>query len=110
MAKDESRHKMVRAAQGDAEAREARLAYRLLRRVARGSLVEVRLETGRKHQIRWQFSARGFPILGDKKYGSRRPFPAGIALHARSLAFDHPISRQRIELIAPLPSAWGDSS
>ena len=65
-----------------ADAKEARLEYRLLRRVERYSLLEVTLLTGRKHQIRVQLSSRGLPIVGDLKYGSRHRFPAGIALHA----------------------------
>jgi 23S rRNA pseudouridine1911/1915/1917 synthase len=107
MLKDENQRRMVRTHPGTTGAQEAKLTYRLIRRIADDSLVEIQPETGRKHQIRVQFSAHGNPILGDKKYGSRRTFPSGIALHARSLAFDHPISKQRMELIAPLPEAWG---
>jgi 23S rRNA pseudouridine1911/1915/1917 synthase len=106
MLKDESQRRMVRTHRGVAGAQEAKLAYRTIRRVADDSLVEIQPETGRKHQIRLQSSAHGYPILGDKKYGSRRPFPSGIALHARSLAFDHPISKQRIELVARTPETW----
>jgi 23S rRNA pseudouridine1911/1915/1917 synthase len=106
MAKDESQRRMVRTGRGATGAQEAKLSYRVIRQVADGSLVEIRPETGRKHQIRLQCSAHGYPILGDKKYGSRRPFPSGIALHACSLAFDHPISKQRMELIAPVPEVW----
>jgi 23S rRNA pseudouridine1911/1915/1917 synthase len=49
---------------------------------------------------------RGHPILGDRKYGSRRGWPAGIALHARRLCFVHPVKGDRLELQAPLPEAW----
>jgi 23S rRNA-/tRNA-specific pseudouridylate synthase len=70
------------------------------------SLLEVRLLTGRKHQIRVQLSHTGFPILGDRKYGSRRPFPTGIALHSRRLVIEHPVSKMQLEIEAPLPSAW----
>ena len=87
-------------------AQEARLTYRLLGRLPAGWYVEIVLETGRKHQIRVQFGDRGWPILGDRRYGSQRSFPSGIALHARQLAFDHPISRQRIVLSAPVPRVW----
>jgi len=87
-------------------AREARLRYRRLELVGGNSLLEIELQTGRKHQIRLQLSDRGHPILGDRKYGSQRPFPAGIALHARRLAFLHPVRREPIELEAPLPSSW----
>ncbi|HEV3416156.1 MAG TPA: RluA family pseudouridine synthase [Pirellulales bacterium] len=109
IAKNEGLRRMVRVGCGALGAQEARLAYRLLRQVPDGSLIEVRPETGRKHQIRVQFSSRGFPVLGDQKYGSRRPFSSGIALHARRLALDHPISKDRIEFTAPVPVAWRSS-
>lgn len=70
--------------------REARLAYRLLETAPDGAaLVLVRLYTGRTHQIRAQFAARGLPLLGDGKYGSRVKLPY-IALWASRLTFPHP--------------------
>jgi 23S rRNA pseudouridine1911/1915/1917 synthase len=89
-----------------AGAQEARLSYRRLRSLASGSLVEVELGTGRKHQIRAQLADRGHPILGDRKYGSRKEFQSGIALHARRLAFSHPTTGERIELVAHVPASW----
>ncbi|RUL82518.1 RluA family pseudouridine synthase [Tautonia sociabilis] len=62
--------------------------------------------TGRTHQLRVQASSRGLPILGDAHYGSDRPFPVGIALHARSLAIRHPMLRTEMLLTAPLPDHW----
>ena len=85
---------------------EARLTYRTLKRLEGLSLVEVELQTGRKHQIRLQFSTHGHPVVGDRKYGSQRKFAAGIALHARRLVVSHPTTEQRVELVAPLPEAW----
>ena len=87
-------------------AKEARLSYHRLAAVEGDWLVEVELETGRKHQIRLQLAHRGHPILGDRKYGSPRKWPSGIALHARRLVIDHPVGGERLELIAPLPSGW----
>ncbi|OHB66750.1 MAG: hypothetical protein A2V70_09965 [Planctomycetes bacterium RBG_13_63_9] len=87
-------------------AKEARLSYRRVERLAADSLLEVLLETGRKHQIRLQLAHRGYPILGDRKYGSRRRWPSGIALHARRLVIQHPVRGQPLELEAPLPAAW----
>ena len=87
-------------------AKEARLKYRRVAIVHRDSLVEVELETGRKHQIRVQWADRGHPILGDAKYGSRRSFSSGIALHARRLVFMHPVQGEPIELVAPMPASW----
>jgi 23S rRNA pseudouridine1911/1915/1917 synthase len=71
-------------------------------------LVEIRPLTGRKHQIRIQLAARGAAIVGDVKYGSRLPFGPGIALHARSISFRHPVRSERIELLAPWPDSWRD--
>ncbi len=91
---------------GDPDALEAALLVRRLAAQNGLVLLEIELETGRKHQIRVQLSVEGMPILGDRKYGSRRPFGAGIALHARRLAFRHPIDDRLIQVTAPLPPAW----
>ncbi len=85
---------------------EARLSYRRLKLVDDCSLVEIELETGRKHQIRLQMANRGHPIVGDKKYGSHRPFPGGIALHCRRLIIDHPTKKTPLEIVAPPPNTW----
>jgi 23S rRNA pseudouridine1911/1915/1917 synthase len=106
MAKDESQQRMIRTSPHAAGAQEARLAYRVLRSLTDATVVEVRPETGRKHQIRLQFAVRGYQILGDKKYGNRRTFPAGIALHARKLSFDHPTTKGRIVFTASVPAGW----
>lgn len=87
-------------------AREARLSYRRLKALGSNSLLEVELETGRKHQIRLQLSHHGHPIVGDRKYGSRVPFPAGIALHSRRLVVSHPTTAARLDFEAPLPGTW----
>lgn len=87
-------------------AKEARLSYRRLQTLSEASLVEVALETGRKHQIRLQLAHHGHPIVGDRKYGSLRTFPSGIALHARRLVVAHPVSGNPVELVAPLPPSW----
>jgi 23S rRNA pseudouridine1911/1915/1917 synthase len=70
------------------------------------SLVEVQLLTGRKHQIRVQLSHAGFPVWGDRKYGGRRTFPSGIALHSGRLSLVHPVSKMQLEIEAPLPACW----
>ena len=98
----------------DPNAREAILHYRVLRRYDWGAWLEVKLETGRMHQIRLQAGSRGFPILGDMQYGSLVPFGEqhddvrlrGIALHARSIEFMHPMTREPLTLTAALPPAW----
>ncbi len=69
------------------------------------SLLEIRLETGRHHQIRSQLAAHGHPIKGDLKYGSKRSNKDGsIHLHARKIAFEHPVRKTPMEIVAPLPS------
>jgi 23S rRNA pseudouridine1911/1915/1917 synthase len=73
---------------------------------SRASLLEVRPLTGRKHQIRLQLSHAGFPIVGDRKYGSSRQFAAGIALHSRRLVIEHPVSKMQLGIEAPLPASW----
>lgn len=104
--KDESRRRMVVARPGDPAAKEARLRYRRVRRVGAGWLLEIDLLTGRKHQIRLQLAERGFPIWGETKYAHEAPFAEGLALHARRLVVEHPVRREPVELIAPLPDTW----
>ena len=106
MSKDESQQRMVVRTKKTADAQEARLKYQTLREFADGTLVEVELLTGRKHQIRVQLAAAGHPILGDQKYGSDQAFPAGIALHARILTIEHPTLKKAMTFNARLPKAW----
>ena len=102
---NDTRHRKAFRTHSD-EGKESRLRYRKLRQVSQCSLIEIQLETGRKHQIRIQLSARGFPIRGDIKYGAKMSFPGGIALHAWKLTFSHPTTKERIELTAPLPQTF----
>jgi 23S rRNA pseudouridine1911/1915/1917 synthase len=108
--KDE-RHRRVRiAAPAAPGAQEARLRYKLLQQLNRRddySLLEIELGTGRKHQIRVQLAHHGHPIVGDQKYGGRDSLAAGIALHSRRLVVEHPTLHTPIEVVAPLPKAWG---
>lgn len=85
--------------------KEAALSYKYLASSDRYHLVEVHLETGRKHQIRVQLASIGCPIKGDLKYGDRRSNPDGsISLRAQRIRFIHPVSGQLIDVSAPLPS------
>ena len=84
--------------------KKAVLDYRLIGRSENYYLLEVDLKTGRHHQIRCQLAKMGCPIKGDLKYGSPRSNPDGsICLHARRVRFVHPVSKELIELKAPLP-------
>lgn len=85
-------------------AKKARLHYRLLARSERYYLIEIRLLTGRHHQIRCQLAKMGCPIKGDLKYGAPRSNPDGsISLLSRFVSFTHPVSRQLISVEAPVP-------
>jgi 23S rRNA pseudouridine1911/1915/1917 synthase len=85
-------------------AQKAVLCYRLLAHGERYDLLEIDLKTGRHHQIRCQLAKIGFPVKGDLKYGSQRSNPdGGINLHARSIAFIHPVSGQPLTIVADTP-------
>lgn len=84
--------------------KQALLRYRLLCSLTRYHLLEVELLTGRHHQIRCQLAHIGCPIRGDLKYGYPRSNPDGsICLHARRVIFDHPVSHELIDVVAPVP-------
>jgi 23S rRNA pseudouridine1911/1915/1917 synthase len=82
----------------------ARLQYQKLASSDHYFLLEVLLETGRHHQIRAQLAAAGSVIKGDRKYGARRSNKnGGISLHARKIAFIHPVRKEPLEIVAPYP-------
>ncbi|MCD8556221.1 MAG: RNA pseudouridine synthase [Bacteroides graminisolvens] len=84
--------------------KKAILHYRLIARSQNYNLLEVDLKTGRHHQIRCQLAKMGCPIKGDLKYGFARSNPDGsICLHARRISFIHPVSKEQIDLEAPVP-------
>jgi 23S rRNA pseudouridine1911/1915/1917 synthase len=82
----------------------AELDYKVIAKSDRYFLVEVRLHTGRHHQIRVQLSTIGCPVKGDMKYGFDRPNPdASIHLHARRVEFSHPSKKESMVVVAPVP-------
>ena len=86
-------------------AKKAILHYKTIARSDNYYLLEIDLKTGRHHQRRCQLARMGGPIKGDLKYGAERSNPdGGISLHARRIAFIHPVSKLPIELVAPVPS------
>ncbi len=86
------------------DGKKAILHYKTIKALDNYMLLEVALETGRHHQIRVQLSSIGSPIKGDLKYGfDRSNKDASISLHARRLEFTHPVSNEKIDVLAPLP-------
>lgn len=86
------------------QSKKASLSYQLITSLNNYYALEIELHTGRHHQIRAQLQAIGCSIKGDLKYGYDRSNPdGGIHLHARKLSFIHPVSKEKIQLIAPVP-------
>ena len=95
------RHRM---AVSGAASRQARTHFEVLELLALESYLEVRLETGRTHQIRAHFAAIGHPLSGDVTYGGARRYDLERQfLHAHRLAFEHPLSGERLSFESPLP-------
>lgn len=95
------RHRM---AVSGAASREARTHFTVLELLSRETFLEARLETGRTHQIRAHFAAIGHPLSGDPTYGGADPY--GLErqfLHAHRLAFEHPLTGERLRFESELP-------
>ena len=109
--RNEKQNKSFVVKSGTKDAKRAVLSYRAIAQSDRYMLLEINLETGRHHQIRCQLAAIGCPIKGDLKYGAKRSNPdGGISLHARKIEFVHPVSKQQLSIIAPVPddALWHD--
>ena len=94
--------KMRSVPQGDA-GKEAITEYEVSERLADATVLSVRIATGRKNQIRVHLAEAGHPLVGDRRYGRRSPLIGRTALHARSLAFVHPVSGRPARFESPLP-------
>ena len=81
----------------------SRTEYTVLKEAKGFSLLEIRLLTGRKHQIRVHLSEKGNPVVGDNKYGKGNDAYATLALHARSISFTHPVSGKRLTFATGIP-------
>jgi len=102
--KNEAQNKSYIVAENVVGAKNAEMVYKVLAASDHYSLIEVELLTGRHHQIRAQLASLGCPIKGDLKYGAERSNADGsIHLHARSLQFQHPVSKEIITVVAPVP-------
>jgi RluA family pseudouridine synthase len=99
----ENRAQVVYSTTDPAQGKLSRTAYRVVREDGAVSLLEVRLLTGRKNQIRVHLADRGHPVLGDSKYGRPDDGCKRLALHARTLVLKHPSTGQRLIFEAPVP-------
>jgi len=104
---DESNPLKVYPAEEGPETRHAVTHYRVMKKGKETTLVELTLETGRRHQIRVQLAEASCPIVGDKKYGAETNPIKRIALHASTLRFPHPITRKAMRFDSPLPGDLG---
>ena len=105
MVRNEKQNKSYAYDKERPNSKKAILRYKLIGHSQNYHLLEVDLQTGRHHQIRCQLAKMGCPIKGDLKYGSPRSNPDGsICLHARRVRFVHPVSKEIIDVTAPLPS------
>ena len=103
--RNEAQNKSYIAKPNAKDAKLAILTYNTLSVGEHYSMLEINLETGRHHQIRCQLAAIGCPVKGDLKYGAKRSNPdGGICLHARQIAFEHPVSHEHISITAPTPN------
>jgi len=103
--KNEKTNKSNAYANEKPHTKKAVLHYRLIAVSQNYYLLEIDLETGRHHQIRVQLAKIGCPIKGDLKYGAARSNPDGsISLHARTISFIHPVSKEKILVTAPVPN------
>lgn len=91
LGRDKARKMTYVAAQPGKGIQQASLSYRLLGRAQGMGKLEIRLHTGRTHQVRVQFASRGFPLVGERKY-STLDDPCEIALYSQSIGFRHPVS------------------
>lgn len=96
----------VRETRDPARGRPAVTHWRVLKRGARHTMLEVRLETGRRNQIRVHLAGIGHPIAGDRVYGATTDPFGRLALHAHVLGFDHPDSGERMRFVSAAPAAF----
>lgn len=100
---DESNPFKVFSIKAGPETRRAVTHYKVITRGSRLTLMELTLETGRRHQIRVQLAEMRYPIIGDEKYGARANPGRRLGLHSCALKFKHPVTRKMMEFTSPLP-------
>lgn len=105
LGRDKARKMTFVADRPGKDVQEAVLDYRVLSQAASLSRVQIRLHTGRTHQIRVQFASRGLPLVGERKYSTRED-PCEIALWSCKLGFLHPYSKKWMEFFREPPMAY----
>ena len=88
----------------DSNGKDSELFFEKIASKGNLSLVKIYLKTGRSHQIRVQFSSRGYPLYGDHRYNKNCKKNSQIALFAQSISFNHPITRKNLTISLPLPN------
>lgn len=107
---DEDSAIKVRTVKNPLKGRQAISHYRTIERGERYSMLEVRLETGRKNQIRVHLAESGHPIVGDDVYGNGDRLVGRLALHAKLLGFVHPHTEKKLVFTSPIPDAFRKAS
>lgn len=92
----------------ETNAKLAQTAYKVVKENQHFSLLEIDLLTGRKNQIRVHLAQEGHPVVGDTKYGKKQKWHPRLALHAQSIAFNHPFSKERFIFEIPVPDFFND--
>ena len=103
---DDPNHKVIVVPPNTPDAKPARTHFQVKATHGGLMLLELRPQSGRKHQLRVQLASRGCPVFGDMKYGASRPFGHAVGLHARSISFLHPTKNEPIMLTAEVPKGW----
>lgn len=105
LGQDETNLQVRSVRKGD-EGKDAITHFRVVKMARRRTLLDVELETGRRNQIRVHLSEMNHPIVGDPRYGKKTGPGGRLALHAYKLAFDHPVTGERMVFETPLPTAF----
>jgi len=108
LVKDRQTNTVRRVTATSPQSRQSSLTFRRLKTFRETTLLEIEPRTGRSHQIRVQLAAAGYPIVGDRKYGSKRPFAEGIALRAVRLVFEHPV--RKVPITVEAAAEWPPSA
>jgi RluA family pseudouridine synthase len=99
----EDQNQFVHSVTDSSKGKLTRTAYTAIKETRKFSVVKIKLLTGRKNQIRVHFSEAGHPVVGDVKYGGKPASGKRLALHAKSLSFDHPRTGERMRFDSPIP-------